>query len=298
MDSTVNETFVKSILNKHKKRDRYFLDDYSVNPYSGCSFNCLYCYTKGSKYGEGRSKVLSAKVNAPEVLEKQLRRRAEKGEYGIIAMSTATEPYQGVEKHLKLTRRLLEIILKYRFPVHILTKSTLVLRDLELLKKVDKIAILPEDLREKFKRGVIVNFSMPTLNEKLAKVLEVGAPTPKERLEAMKRCKEAQLFAGVSYIPLLPYISDSEEKLDEMIRTAKDYGADFVFVGTLTLFGDKPTGSKMLYYRFLEKYYSELLPQYKNLFERSYQPPKKYRKNLEEKSKKLCKKYRIKNGII
>ena len=107
----VNEIQVKSILNKHKKRDDWFLDDYSVNPYSGCSFNCIYCYIRGSKYGENMAKTLSAKINAPELLEKQLSRRAKRGEYGIIALSSSTEPYMPIEEKLKLTRKLLEIIL-------------------------------------------------------------------------------------------------------------------------------------------------------------------------------------------
>ncbi|WP_288004951.1 radical SAM protein [Thermofilum sp.] len=132
----VNEIQVKSILNKHKKRDDWFLDDYSVNPYEGCSFNCIYCYIRGSKYGESMAKTLSVKVNSPELLEKELSRRARKGEYGIIALSSSTEPYMPIEEKLKLTRKLLEIILKYKFPVHVLTKSKLVLRDLNLLKEL------------------------------------------------------------------------------------------------------------------------------------------------------------------
>ena len=84
----VNEIQVKSILNKHKKRDDWFLDDYSVNPYQGCSFDCVYCYTRGSKYGTHLARTLSVKVNAPQLLEKQLSRRAEKGEHGIICFAS------------------------------------------------------------------------------------------------------------------------------------------------------------------------------------------------------------------
>ncbi len=294
----VNEIKVKSILNKHKKRDDWFLDDYSVNPYSGCSFNCIYCYIRGSKYGENMAKTLSAKINAPEVLEKQLKRKAKKREYGIIAVSTSTDPYQKIEEKLKLTRKLLEVILKYRFPIHILTKSTLVLRDLDLLKEIDKKAILPEDLRNKLKRGVIINFSISTLDEKLAKIIEPGAPKPKERLEAMRKCKEEGFLTGISYIPVLPFLSDSDESLEGMIKTAKEYGADFVFVGALTLFGNKPADCKALYYQFLEKHYPELVPKYKSLFRIFFQPSKEYQKELEENTKRLCEKYEIKNGII
>ncbi len=293
----INEIRVKSILNKHKKRDDWFLDDYSINPYSGCSYNCIYCYIRGSKYGENMAKTLSVKINAPEVLEKQLKRRAKRGEYGIIAISTSTEPYQKIEEKLKLTRKLLEVILKYRFPVHILTKSTLVLRDLDLLKSINENAILPEDIRENLKQGVIINFSISTLDEKLAKLLEPGAPKPKERFRAMKKCKDEGFFTGISYIPVLPYLSDSEEQLDGMIKTAKEHGANFAFVGMLTLFGNKSTDCKTLYYKFLEKHYPEFVPKYKSLYRIFFAPPKEYQKKIEEKTKMLCKKYGIKNKI-
>jgi DNA repair photolyase len=170
----VNEIKVKSILNKHKKRDDWFWDDYSVNPYEGCSFNCIYCYIRGSKYGVNMARNLSVKINAPELLEKQLSTRAKKGEYGIIALSSSTEPYMPIEEKLKLTRKLLEIILKYKFPVHVLTKSKLVLRDLDLLKEIDKNATLPSDLKSKLEHGAIISFSISTLDEKLAKILEGG----------------------------------------------------------------------------------------------------------------------------
>jgi DNA repair photolyase len=294
----VNEICVKSILNKHKKRDDWLLDDYSVNPYEGCSFNCIYCYIRGSKYGENMARALSVKVNAPELLEKQLKRRAKEGEYGIIALSSSTEPYMPIEEKLKLTRKLLEIILKYKFPVHVLTKSKLILRDLDLLKEIDKTAILPNDLKPKLKRGVIISFSISTLDDKLAKTLEPGAPTPKERLETMQKCKEEGFLVGVDYIPVLPFLSDSEEQLDEMIKTAKAQGADFVFVGVLTLFGNKPADCKTLYYKFLEKYYPELVPKYKSLFKIFFQPSKEYQNELEERIKRLCEKYGVRNGIF
>jgi len=294
----VNEIQVKSILNKHKKRDDWFLDDYSVNPYAGCSFNCIYCYIRGSKYGENMAKTLSAKINAPELLEKQLSRRAKRGEYGIIALSSSTEPYMPIEEKLKLTRKLLEIILKYRFPVEIATKSKLVLRDLDLLKEIDKNAILPADLKSKLKHRVIISFSISTLDEKLAKILEPGAPKPIERLEAMKRCKEEGFFTGICFIPVLPFLSDSEEQLEETIKTAKEYGADFIFVGGLTLFGKGPADCKTLYYKFLEKYHPEVVPKYKSLYRIFFAPSKEYQKELEEKSRRLCEKYGIKNRII
>lgn len=294
----VNQVQVRSILNKHKNRDAWFLDDYSINPYYGCSFNCIYCYTKGSKYGEHIMKGLSAKINAPTILEKQLKRRSRKGEYGIIALSTSTEAYMQIEEKLNLTRSILKIILRYRFPVHILTKSKLVLRDMDILKKIDENARLPKDLEQKLDHGAIISFSISTLDEKLAKILEPGAPKPTERLETMKKFKEAGFLTGVCFIPVLPFLSDSEEQLDEMIKTAAEYGVDFCLIGALTLFGSGPRDCKTLYYRFLEEYYPELVPKYKKLYGNFWAPSNQYQKRLEEISRRLCEKHGVKNRII
>ncbi len=205
------------------------------------------------------AKTLSAKINAPEVLEKQIKREANKGEFGIIALSSSTEPYMKAEEKLELTRRLLEVILRHKFPVHVLTKSKLVLRDLDLLREIDKKAILPTDLRDKLRHGVIISLSISTLDERMAKLLEPGAPPPKEKLETMQNV-EGGFLVGVDYIPVLPFLSDTDEQLDKMIKTAKDYKADFVLIGALTLFGNGPADCKTLYYKFLEKHYPELVP--------------------------------------
>lgn len=293
----VKEILAKSILNKHKRRDDWFLDDYSVNPYQGCPFNCIYCYTRGSKYGTHLARIPSVKVNAPDLLEKELARKAKKAEYGIIGFASQ-EAYLSVEKEYRITRKMLEIILKYRFPVHIMTKSTLVLRDLDILRKIDRNAILPEDLKQKLKRGVIISFSFSTLDEKMAKILEPRAPRPRERLETMGKCNEEGFLVGANFIPVLPFLSDSDEQLEGMIKAAKDYGADFVLVGGLTLFGEGPSDCKTLYFKFLKKYYPELLPKYRSLFRIFFAPPKKYQEQLTEKSKKLCEKLSIKYGIL
>lgn len=97
---------------------------------------------------------------------------------------------------------------------------------------------------------------------------------------------------------MLPFLSDSEEELDKTIRTVKEYGADFIFVGGLTLFGDGFADSKTLYYKFLEKYSPELVQKYKSLYRIFFAPSKEYQKVLEEKSKRLCEKHGVKNRII
>ncbi|MHA1685685.1 MAG: radical SAM protein [Candidatus Heimdallarchaeaceae archaeon] len=293
----LNQIKVKSVLNKHKKRDDWFLDDYSVNPYSGCSFNCIYCYVKGSKYRKNTTGRVTIKINAPEVLDRQLRRKAIKKEYGIIALGTTTEPYMPIEKKAKMTRRMLRIISRYRFPVEIATKSTLVLRDIDLLKEIEDKAILPRDLRTSLKRGVIISFSFSTIDEDLAKKVEPGAPDPNKRLEVMKQCKNEGFLTGACLIPVLPFLSDTEEKLEEMITTVKEFGADFVLVGGLTLYGNGPKDSKTLYFKFLEEHYPELIARYRKLYSHNA-TIREYYQRLQDRTEKLCKKIGIRNSII
>ena len=101
----LHEKQVKTVLNKHKKRDSWFLDDYSVNPYEGCSCNCLYCYIRGSKYGENMEDGLAVKANALEILEKQLAARAKKNQYGFVAVGSGTDAYIHHEKEIHDDRR-------------------------------------------------------------------------------------------------------------------------------------------------------------------------------------------------
>ena len=139
----VREVYVKTVLNRHRRRDPWFLDDYSVNPYMLCDYNCVYCYVRGSRYGANMGESLAVKVNAPTILARELRRRAERREHGFIALSSATEPWMNAEAEYEVTRKCLRVILRYRFPVHCLTKSSLILRDLDLLGELDECAILP-----------------------------------------------------------------------------------------------------------------------------------------------------------
>ena len=296
--SEINKIHVKSILNKHKKRDSWFLSDYTLNPYHGCSVNCLYCYIRGSKYGGNTTHKTYAKANAPEILVKQLKKRAKNKEYGLIALATSSEPYPKIEEELKLTRTLLQIIARFKFPVSILTKSTLVLRDMDILKKIKENAILPADLKPKLKGGAVISFSFSTPDEKLAKILEPNAPTPKERLETMKKFKDEGFKVGVCYMPVLPFLSDSDKQIEKMVVLAKNYGADSILTAGLTLFGDEPKDSKTAYYKVIETKFPEILEKTKRLFGNKFYPTSKYQKDLAERADKICKKYEIKNRII
>ena len=150
---------------------------------------------------------MTYKSNALELLEKELHLRAQKKQYGFIVMSSATEAYSQAEKELKLTRSALEIILKYKFPVHIITRSDLMVRDLDLLFSINENAIVPDDLKNKLK-GIIVSFSFNTLDDATAKIFEPGATPPSLRIKAMEEILKYGFKCGVSLMPLLPFITD------------------------------------------------------------------------------------------
>ncbi|TMI80456.1 MAG: radical SAM protein [Bacteroidetes bacterium] len=289
---------VRSILNRHKQRDGWFLTDYSVNPYEGCSCNCLYCYIRGSKYGANMDEGLVMKSNALEILEKQLHARAKKGQYGFVAVGSATDAYMHHEEKWKLTQAMLKLLLKYRFPIFISTKTALISRDVDLLKQIDETAILPADLKTSLGRGVILSTSVSSMEPEITKMLEPRAAPPTERLKILSQLKQQGFLTGVNAIPILPFISDTQEQLEKIIAATKQSGADYVLVGGLTLFGQQPADSKTLYFNFLKRYDPNLIRKYEALYGTNSFPPKHYVAKLNSRAKALCAKYDIRISIL
>jgi DNA repair photolyase len=240
----------------------------------------------------------SIKENAVEMLDKQLAFRAKKKQYGFIVMSSATDPYLQFEKEEKVTRRILETILKHKFPVHVITKSDLVLRDLGLLKEINKNAILPFDLQTKMKDKVIVTFSFSTLDDAVGKIFEPGATLPSVRLETMRKVAEAGFLTGVSMMPLIPYISDTKVSLEKMFTEFKKAGAKFILPSTITLFGNEKSDSKTLVLRAVKKHYPDLYPKYEKFFHSSTGVPPFYYAAFNNKMKELSADYNIPLRIV
>ena len=291
------EITVKSVLNKTKKRDSWFLDDYTFNGYSSCSFNCLYCYIRGSKYSENLASSLTVKTNAIEILDRQLYNRAKKEQYGIIVLSSATDPYIQVEKKYELTREALKTILKYKFPVHMITKSDLIERDFDVLHSINKNAILPTDLKS-LHAGVILSFSFSTLNNETARLFEPGAPAPSERLTTVDRSLKEGFLTGISMMPLLPYISDTTEQLAHLFSTFESKKVDYVLPASLTLFGTGKSASKTLVLNTIKKHFPELENKYIKFFNDNTQMPHYYLKAFSAKMKELCIKHSLHNSIL
>jgi DNA repair photolyase len=227
-----------------------------------------------------------------------LQLRVKKNEFGIVAVGSATDAYMPHEAQYKMTEGFLKLFLQYRFPVFISTKSTLILRDIQLLKKIDAAAILPPDLKNSLQRGVILSVSISSMEENISNILEPGAAKPLERLKIVGQLKAAGFLVGVNGMPVLPFISDTDEELEKIIVAAKEHSADYILIGGLTLFGNDKADSKTLYYKFLERYDPSLIPAYDNLYKGASYPPSKYQEELRSKAEKICKKYNIKTGII
>ncbi|MEP7322410.1 MAG: radical SAM protein [Saprospiraceae bacterium] len=297
------EIQVKSILNKTKKRDSWFLDDYTLNMYSSCSFNCLYCYIRGSKYGTNLETSLSAKTMGPdgsslELLDKQLFNRAKKNQFGIIVLSSATDPYLQMEKRYELTRDALKLIAQYKFPVHIITKSDLIRRDFDLLHEIDRTARLPEDLNLSLRRGVIISFSFSTLFNEVGEIFEPGATPPSQRLEILRETIEEGFLSGVSLMPLIPYITDTTENLHLFFSTFKTNRVHYVLPASITLFGTGPADSMTLMMNAIKKHYPRLEGNYLKLFKDGPQMPLYYQAAFKKKIVELGAEYQLELGVL
>ncbi len=284
---------VRTVLNKKKQTDSWFLDAYTLNPYSGCSFNCLYCYIRGSKYGENMADSVSVKENFLPILEKQLISRAKKKDVGYVVLGSATDPYLHFEVEQKLSRGALELLNKYKFPVHVITKSPMISRDFDLLEKIDSHSLLPIAFKEKPGRGAIISFSFSTLDDVIGKIFEPGAPLPSLRLAALKNTADAGFLTGVSLMPLLPWISDTREHLEQYFKVFKEAGASYLFPAGLTLFGTERGDSKPMVMRAVSKHFPHLEEKYMRLFGKSDYLPGFYQKAFMLRMHELSQKYEL-----
>ncbi|MCH8348797.1 MAG: radical SAM protein [Chloroflexi bacterium] len=254
----VQEIYCKTLLNRIDIPSFPF--QWTLNPYRGCRHACRYCYARptheflGLDAGREFDQRVFAKVNAPEVLRQELRRPKWKNE--AIAIGTASDPYEPAEMEYRLTRRILQVLCEFRTPASITTKGVLVRRDVDVLQELGRVA----DVR--------VNFSVGSIDERVWKLTEPGAPSPVARLEAMQFLVENGINAGVMMAPLLPGISDSTESIYDVAEAAAAHGARFIGANVLFL---KP-GSKEWFMPMLKETYPHLAPGYAKLYAKTYAP--------------------------
>jgi len=207
----VRETPCKTILN------RSAISDYSLNCYTGCAHGCVYCYARFMQrfhpHPEPWGHFVDVKANAVETLERQLRRARP----GDVFVSSACDGWQPIEAERRLTRRCCELLLRDGFQVNVLTKSTLVLRDLDVFAG----------------RTARIGVTVTTLDEHLRRLWEPRASRVEERFLVLRRAREARLPTAVMFGPLLPFLSDDQDSIEALFERAADLGVDVIWVDAL-----------------------------------------------------------------
>ncbi len=267
------EVAAQKVLNKYKHRDNWYWCRYSINPYRGCQFACNYCDAITEKYLVHKdyrdfSRIIYIKTNAAEQLRKELKRVKR----DVVSLGGVTDAYQPAEEKYQVTRRVLNTLKENRFPVSLVTKSDLVLRDID---------ILTEMMSDSW---CAVSVTIITFDDHLLRLLEPFAPRPERRLKAVQVLAEEGINVGVVFTPIIPYICDSDKNLRDVIERAHDSGARYVLSGSMTLRSNQKT-------RFLEllrKNYPNLLERYLSLYRNSQNPDSRYQTAINRKTFELC----------
>jgi DNA repair photolyase len=255
---TFIESEAKSIINRVPGNSLPF--NWTINPYRGCSHSCIYCFARPThtfldmNAGRDFESKIVVKVNAPEVLRRELAAKRWKGEH--IAMGTNTDPYQRAEGRYELMRGILEALVDHRNPFSILTKGTLILRDVDLLQRAAEVAT------------VSAAFSIGTLDEAVWRETEPGTPHPKARVEAIRTLTDAGIPTGVLMAPVLPGLSDRPEQLRAVVEACLDAGATHVSPILLHL---RP-GVREEFLPWLEEHHPDLVPRYLEMYRQPYGP--------------------------
>jgi len=248
----IEEITAKTILNHVKQPDPWFGLKYNMNLYRGCQHQCVYCDSRSDCYRIEDFANIQVKINALDLLEGVLPRKRVRGTIGFGSMN---DPYMPVEREYRLTRKSLEIISANEFPVHILTKSDLVLRDIDLLVEISNVY-------------AAVSFTITTADDELAQKLEPGAPLPSQRFQAMGKLAKAGVLTGVTMMPILPFLEDSEENLLKIISFSKENGATYI----IPSFGvSLRPGSREYYYQKLDRHFPGIKEKYIKQYGNQYQ---------------------------
>ena len=249
----------------HVPGDRYGFS-WTVNPFRGCSHACAYCFARRThtylEMGAGRDfeREIVVKVNVPELLRAELRRPSWKRE--LVALGTNTDPYQWVESRYRMMPEILAALEEAETPVSVLTKSPLVLRDVEIYERLAK------------KLPVSVNLSVPTLDERAWRATEPHTPSPAARLDAVEELRSRGVDSGVLIAPLMPGINDDPAQVQPIIDRAK--AADATFLGGVALHLRDEV--KDVFFGWLQAKRPDLLPRYETLYgNRAYMRPEQRR---------------------
>jgi DNA repair photolyase len=254
---------------------------WTINPYRGCTHSCHYCFARAFHtyldldIGEDFSSKIIVKTNVVEVLRRELASPRWSGE--TIAMGTATDPYQHCEGRYKLTRGVVKTLAHFENPLSMLTKSTMIVRDLDVYARLNDVAPLT------------VSMSVGTLDEDVRRVVEPGTPPGRKRLEMLSRFAEAGIRTGVLVAPILPGLTDTEEHLNAVLAACAEAGVSYAVPIVLHV---RPT-IREHFMPWVKRTYPWLYPRYAELYgSRSY-APKAYQQEVGERFARL----RLRHGM-
>lgn len=294
----------RSILNKTVSKRGMWMA-YSINPYRGCEFGCKYCYARYTHefllpvkasvmeprlsevqqpYALAFEREIYLKDNAAWLLEQELKKIDPKQE---IALGTATDPYQPIERRMGITRSLLEVFAqKSGYRLGIVTKSTLIERDIDLLTRIAQ------------KNKLVVHLTITSTDSALARILEPRAPRPDLRFATVKKLRDAGITTGVLCSPLLPGITDNEQALDAVAKRAAEAGASFLSAQPLFL----KSCSRPTYLSFVREHFPHLAGEYARRFAKMDFADAPYRRRLALMVKRVSHKYglgeRFSDGLL
>jgi DNA repair photolyase len=262
MGINFHEVRARSALN-HVPGGRYGFS-WTINPYRGCTHACVFCFARSSHtyldFNAGRDfeREIVVKVNVPELLRAELAKPTWKRE--LVALGTNTDPYQWVESRYRMMPEILTALEEAETPVSILTKSPLVMRDVEIFERLVAKGL-----------PVSVNLSVPTLDEKAWRATEPHTPSPSARLDAVAELRRRRIESGVLVAPLMPGINDTPEQVQPIVDRAREAGATFLGGVALHLRGEV----RDVFFGWLKEKRPDLLPRYEKLYEgdRGYMRP-------------------------
>lgn len=243
----IKEIQAKSLLSTTKNPCSWFGVKYNFNIYRGCEHNCIYCDSRSECYQIENFNDLIVKINAIELLSKEIASKRKKGTIGTGAMG---DPYTISEKKYLLTRKSLEVIADYNYPVHITTKSNLILRDIDVLENINKIY-------------ASVAITITTTDDVIARKVEPCAPCPSERLKALGVLSSIGINTSITLMPVLPFIEDNEKNIVDIVNKAGYYGVKNIVPWLGMSLRDR---QRAYYYKKLD----ELFPGVRCKYEKKY----------------------------
>lgn len=252
--------------------------NWTLNPYRGCTHGCHYCFARRyhaqfeMNADDEFASLILVKRNFVEVLQRELDRPSWKQEH--VAFGTATDPYQPIEGHYRLTRRSIAALARGRTPIGLITKGPLVVRDRDVLLDLTRAA------------GCTVYMSVPTVDDEAWRRLEPGTAHPLQRLRAVRELVDAGVSAGVLMAPIVPGFSSSRAKLERTVRAIADHGARFVGCNIMHL----QDGTRTHFMKFIERDFPAMLPRFERLYRTKY-PPEGYRQEVKAMMRVLQDRY-------